>query len=134
MPRLGETFDEASVRHFFDAGRLAEAGRFDNAGHLIGFAAECAIKHAFGLSGPVADHWKIHLPQLAGVARKHAQGRRSRQFPIVNLLEQLRGRYFDDWSVNQRYHRDGTVSAETYDRWRKQARRTLLAASIRIRQ
>jgi hypothetical protein len=39
-----ENYEDAAVRHYDDAKALRDSGRGDNAGHLIGFAAECAIK------------------------------------------------------------------------------------------
>lgn len=46
-----EDFRAAAVRHYEDARALKYAGRLDNAGHLIGFAAECAIKHGIEALG-----------------------------------------------------------------------------------
>ena len=44
---LMESFEHAARRHFADAEDLADRQRLlDNAGHLIGPAAECAVKHA----------------------------------------------------------------------------------------
>lgn len=40
-----EDYQAAAIRHYLDASALRMAGRLDNAGHLIGFSAECAIKH-----------------------------------------------------------------------------------------
>jgi hypothetical protein len=42
---VAEDYQSAALRHFEDATTLRISGRYDNAGHLIGFAAECAIKH-----------------------------------------------------------------------------------------
>ena len=41
-----ESYEHAAMRHFADAEDLAARRRLDNAGHLIGLAAECAVKHA----------------------------------------------------------------------------------------
>ena len=42
---MPEDYASAAIRHFKDATALQSSGRLDNAGHLVGFAAECAIKH-----------------------------------------------------------------------------------------
>jgi hypothetical protein len=41
---LQNDYESAAVRHIRDATALQAIGRFDNAGHLVGFAAESAIK------------------------------------------------------------------------------------------
>ncbi|HIE9582139.1 TPA: hypothetical protein ACXRY6_000091 [Klebsiella variicola subsp. variicola] len=40
-----ENYREAAIRHLNDSEKLLESNSVDNAGHLIGFAAECAIKY-----------------------------------------------------------------------------------------
>jgi HEPN domain-containing protein len=60
MPR---DYGQAAIRHFLDAQMLAEAGRYDDAGHLIGFAAECALKKAAsGFTTPPNAEIEGHLP------------------------------------------------------------------------
>lgn len=46
---MATDYGEAALRHYDDASHLAETQRFDNAAHLIGFASECAIKHAWNV-------------------------------------------------------------------------------------
>ena len=40
-----EFFYASALRHYKDAQILKEQGRYDNAVHLYGFAAECALKN-----------------------------------------------------------------------------------------
>jgi hypothetical protein len=47
-----ERYDSAAIRHFEDAGLLKDSGKLDNAGYLIGFAAECAIKYHISSLNP----------------------------------------------------------------------------------
>jgi hypothetical protein len=42
---MDEEYGEAAVRHLTDADILASGSRWGGAAYLVGFAAECAIKH-----------------------------------------------------------------------------------------
>ncbi len=64
---MPEAYGDAAKRHYADARMLAASQRYDNAGHLIGFAAECALKHALDLHEPQAENPKLHLPQIVSV-------------------------------------------------------------------
>ena len=65
---LMESYEHAASRHFADAEDLAARRRLDNAGHLIGLAAECAVKHAVRRVAPNPPH--IHFPNLTAEIRK----------------------------------------------------------------
>jgi len=123
-----ENYAEASIRHFSDAEHLACSGRFDSAGHLIGFAAECAIKHAVLslAAGPVA---KLHIPLLIEHARKRLHGQRDRA--VHTLIGDPA--FFDGWRVEARYESDGGTDASRYASWRVAASRTIGAAGLRKR-
>ena len=122
---MDENYEQAAVRHFNDAEHLAAEGRHDNAGHLIGFAAECAIKHAVAALGH--DSERLHLPALVGSAQRHLRGRRG------ELMRKAIGgsAFFDGWRVSRRYEPDGSTSAEQYGLWRTSASRALGAAGLR---
>lgn len=122
-----ECYDEAAVRHFEDAESLAGRGRFDGAGHLIGLAAECAIKHAIDSVRPEAGALHVHLPALVEAAKKRLQGTRRRGMLGVFQLAQ----YFAGWVVDRRYERNRGVSSELYGAWKDHAQRTLAAAGLR---
>jgi hypothetical protein len=126
---MPECFDVAAVRHFRDGGILSERQSLDNADQLFGFAAECAIKSALvtlpgcvqqgELSNPfrhkhVKELWD--LVPLLGLQRRYP-----------GLLAVLRGlkQAFGDWSTDQRYGPDDTVTAEVLDRHREAAKRLL---------
>lgn len=131
---LPEQYRDAALRHYTDAQRLAESGAWDNAGHLIGFAAECALKHAFSLEEPSDDSPRVHLPDLAGALRKRISGRDPKYPGLWPLLTQNSGGYFADWAVSQRYDETGKVSKEKYEKWCVMATRTISAAKIRKQQ
>lgn len=127
---MTEAYESAAQRHFADAEQLASAGRFDNAGHLVGFAAECAIKHHFGLTS-LTDSPKKHLPAIAAIVRKRFSSRDPKQAAMAGLLAGFGDAFFADWDVNHRYNETGFVTSTQYGRWREQARRTMGAAGFR---
>ena len=126
-----ESYEHAARRHFADAEDLADRERLDNAGHLIGLAAECAVKHAVR---HVTDHPPhIHFPELTAGIRQLG-GRH----PVVSevrraLSPPAHGSVFDDWSVTMRYDADGHVLDAQYRKWKMAAGRIMSAASIERR-
>ncbi|ADJ23991.1 conserved hypothetical protein [Hyphomicrobium denitrificans ATCC 51888] len=127
---MAEAYNQSALRHYFDSEKLADLGRFDNAGHLIGFAAECALKHAFAIMEPVNSP-RVHLPDLANALLKHVKSRNSQETALRNLLAQTKGGFFDDWRVAARYEIDGLVDQATYRKWRGLAQRAIGAAGLR---
>ena len=92
--RLMESFEHAAKRHFADAEDLAGRQRLDNAGYLIGLAAECAVKHAVRNVAPNPP--RIHFPELTAGIRQ--LGGRN---PVVEKVRRAlspppRGSVFDD--------------------------------------
>ncbi len=84
---MSEDYNEAALRHYRDAEHLADDNRIDNAAHLIGFAAECAIKHAFdGLQNSMGDLPRIHLPDLANAALKRVKSKSPKEIAFHSLL------------------------------------------------
>jgi hypothetical protein len=130
---MPENYAQASVRHYIDAAKLADGRRYDNAGHLIGFAAECAIKHAFNMLVPASQSPKVHLPELAKAALKRMKSRNPVASPMQSLLAQLGSGYFQNWTVESRYSGDGFITEASYLRWHQIATRTLLAAGLRTK-
>ena len=125
---LMESFEDAARRHFVDAEDLAGRQRLDNAGQLIGLAAECAVKHAFCHVAPNPP--RIHFPELTAEIRK-VGGRH----PVVSQIRRAlsppaHGSVFDDWSIAIRYCADGHVVDAQYRRWRMATGQIMRAASI----
>jgi hypothetical protein len=123
-----EQYKDAAIRHFGDAAMLRESQKLDNAGHLIGFSAECAIKHAISTfrdastSGP-----RGHLPEFLGAARKHLD-RRSSMYVLLQV-DLLAG-----WRVDRRYEATGTTSEEELETWFQHTKRLLGSAGIKDRK
>jgi hypothetical protein len=124
---LPENFPDAAVRHFEDAEILAKAQSFDGAGHLLGFAVECAIKHSVVTIRSIADVPRDHLPGLIDGAKTRLQGRNN--LAIFNVLKQPN--FMSGWDVAQRYESTGTITEKEFTAWKNDAYRVFGAAGLR---
>ena len=127
-----EAFEQSAVRHWRDADLLKKEGRHSNANQLVGFAAECAIKAALtqlpavAPGGVLATYYHAHIDKLWG--RVHVQGLQKRFPGLMAVLKQEN--HFNDWSTDQRYAPDGTVSEEASNRHQLWAKRILASVGI----
>ena len=129
MLGANEDYEDAAARHFSDADLLAQDCRWDDAGHLMGFAAECAVKHAVRRTLQV-DVPRCHFPDLTS---------RVRSIGGRNALGKVRGALnrpgtptaFHDWAVDMRYRASGHVSGDQFKVWKRAAGRLLAAAGVR---
>ena len=123
-----ESYEHAARRHFADAEDLAARRRLDNAGHLIGLAAECAVKHAVRHVAPNPPH--IHFSELT--ARMRQLGGRHPAISKIRraLSPPAHGSVFDDWAITMRYCADGHVEDAQYRKWKVAAGQIMSAASI----
>lgn len=124
-----ENYKAAAIRHYHDASALRDAGRLDNAGHLIGFSAECAIKYRIDSLGSRERFPAQHLPDILAAARKRL-GERSNYASMFNLLK---SDIFADWAVDHRYSPTGKATSEQVAVWFLVTQRLLAAANIRVR-
>lgn len=124
-----EDYRAAAIRHYQDAAALRDAGRLDNAGHLIGFSAECAIKYRIESLGTTARSPAQHLPGILVSARKRL-GERSNYASMFSLLK---SGIFADWAVDHRYSPTGKTTTEQVAAWFLTTQRLLAAANIRLR-
>ncbi|MFM7200509.1 MAG: hypothetical protein ACKO6N_06945 [Myxococcota bacterium] len=104
---MATDYGAAVLRHYEDASQLAGTQRFDNAAHLIGFAGECAIKHAWNAPTQPEPPMK-HFPELRDAARKTLDWRRAG--PMLAVLKELV--VMDGWEVAQRYEPTGTITKQ----------------------
>jgi hypothetical protein len=125
--QLPESYVESALRHFEDAELLADGGRVDGAGHLIGFAVECAIKHAVVSTRPPAGVPHVHLPKLIEQAKKALQGRKKQS--ILTVLN--RRDFMSGWNVDNRYGANGNIDKAQFQAWCGDASRTMGAAGLR---
>lgn len=121
------SYARAAVRHFEDAEKLAIEARFDGAGHLIGFAAECAIKHSVESLRPANQAPHLHFPDLIERAKRLLHGRR--KHPMFTLIHGPS--FMEGWIVDQRYWDNGAITPTRYRAWRSDAARALGAAGLR---
>ena len=122
-----EHYKDAAIRHYADAMALRENDRKDNTGHLLGFSAECAIKHEISSVSADGSSPRGHLPDFLSIARKHISKRSS----MYDLLQQ---NLLPGWKVERRYLATGQTTDEELDTWAKDTRRLIGAAGIKVRQ
>ncbi|MGB9145174.1 MAG: hypothetical protein WCC14_05095 [Acidobacteriaceae bacterium] len=127
---MPEDYESAAIRHFEDATALRLSGRSDNAGHLVGFAAECAIKHKMASLRPQINAPHGHFPDLLIAARKHL-GARNRYSTMYDVLK---GSVFAGWNVNRRYYATGNTSDAELTAWFSITKRLLATANLKVRK
>ena len=124
---MHDDYKSAAIRHLDDAVALQTAGRFDNAGHLIGFAAECAVKLRIKGLRPVATSPHGHFPELLIAARKQL-GPRSGYDRMYDLLK---GGVFNNWDVNRRYDSTGDTAQAEVIEWTRLTKQLFAAAGLK---
>lgn len=125
-----EDYKSAAIRHFEDAEFLKFSGKSDNAGHLVGFAAECAIKHKILTLQLSQGSPHGHFPDFLIVARKHLGSRAN----FTNMYDILKADIFRNWNVNRRYSATGTTSAEELEDWFSVTMRLFATAGLKVRR
>jgi hypothetical protein len=99
---VAHSFSDAARRHRIDAKHLATDQRFQNAGHLIGFAAECLAKEILESAGIKIDKpsgFKVHFPELQNQIRLQGYARGMVVLaPIVR-----RSTFLNGWTAGCRY-------------------------------
>lgn len=127
-----ENYADAALRHWHDAQLLEKENRVENADHLYGFVAECAIKKvlvilpAFSTTGMLEAAYKEHVNILWGKV-KHQSLQKS--YPALSALLKSTNQ-FSDWHVKQRYFSDRTISKVAMESHKKSASRLLGSANI----
>lgn len=126
---MPDDYAEAAVRHYRDAESLAAAGRYDNAGHLVGFAAECAIKNAIRKIERKPNAFiEGHFPEPL-IAFRQAVERSRTSGPMLALSRDRA--YFRGWSVNDRYLSDDHVTPAQYETWKDSAQKAFRLTQLR---
>lgn len=124
---MAENYSEAAVRHFKDSDLLAKSSRWGNAGHLMGFAAECAVKYRLQTLRPSAQAPHGHFPDLINIAKKHLSGRRDTTLHGILKMATL----MEGWDVSDRYAANAAIGKPQYDLWRQHASRLMSAAGLK---
>lgn len=121
----------AANRHIIDSSHLYLHGRIDNADHLCGIAAECALKHILIINGAhvspdgtINNPYREHINKLWDNAVLYLHNRSgARSFPFLSLASTP----FQHWTINNRYEDDGHAQDTDYqDRY--QLARTLVGS------
>jgi hypothetical protein len=124
---MADDFGAAALRHLRDGEMLAKGKRWGGAGHLIGFAAECAIKQGILTLRQRQNAPQGHFPEIIDIAKRHLAGRRNTGLYIVlKLPDLMRG-----WQVSLRYAGDAAVGQAEYDLWRDHAVWLAIAVNLR---
>ncbi len=98
-------FLDSHNRHWLDGEKLFRCGRWANADHLYGIAAECGLKALMKLFGmgidistgaPSAKDDKVHIPKIWNRFDSYRSG-------IQAISYSLPENPFRDWDISQRY-------------------------------
>lgn len=127
---MAENYESAAFRHFEDATTLRASGRVDNAGHLIGFAAECAIKYRIVLLRSAINVPYAHFPGLLIAARKQL-GSRSK---YTSMYDALKPGVFTGWHVNRRYDETGSTNEADLSRWFIETKKLFKTAELKVKK
>ena len=116
-------FKAAARRHHDDAGFLLGGGRWPNADHLAGVAAECALKAIiqfapFGATpnpkgflvwgGPPGKEMRDHVNKLWGELAQNISGHSAPVFATLFAGPSP----FADWDVSERYASGTTIGKQ----------------------
>lgn len=110
------SFADSALRHREDARYLAVSQRYQNAGHLIGFAAECLVKAEMERAGITVDkNLRAHFPDLTQKIQTHAAGR------LAGALWGVVGspKFLNGWRADRRYDADlpAVDASDQYRGW-----------------
>jgi hypothetical protein len=135
-----ENMSSAAARHFADAELLANSTQGLGACQLIGYAAECALKHLLESQFNVRNIHKQgsgagHFPRLTAAARISLAGRSAG--PVLALLNTPG--FMHHWDIDLRYTDDAslqTVAGNTaphfYANWKADAVRIFQLARLTV--
>jgi hypothetical protein len=127
-----ENYADAALRHWHDAQLLEEENRVENADHLYGFAAECAIKKVlavlpvYSTAGMLEQTYKEHVNILWGRVNYQSL---QKTYPALSALLKSTNP-FSDWHVKQRYASDREISEVAMVLHKKSASRLLGSVNL----
>ena len=116
---MADSFPDSARRHRSDARSLAADNRFQNAGHLLGFAAECLAKEILLAAGITIDKtsgFRTHFPALGEKIRIDGRTRvMALLAPVVSSATFLSG-----WEADGRYEQNlsNLVAEARFASWR----------------
>lgn len=130
---MSEFFLASARRLRNDAQSLADADRFQTAGHLIGLSAECtakAVLERVGISIDAQTGYRAHFPDLGH--RLRVLGRTRHMYPLLLVIRS--SEFLQGWSVESRYDDDQLEphARSAYQLWADQADRLHRLAGVMI--
>ncbi|WP_157064035.1 hypothetical protein [Methylobacterium tarhaniae] len=126
---MPDDYAAAAARHYHDAESLAANARYDNAGHLIGFAIECAIKKKLReIHKNPTMICEGHHPTVQAELRRTLSSR-GMSGPWLSISQDKK--LLQGWLVGDRYSADGAVSQAKYGEWLASAQKVLSVAGIK---
>lgn len=121
-----DDYKQSAVRHYESAEILQNQQKYDTSAHLLGLAAECAIKEKCKITRADLTGIHGHLPDLFRVAI-----RKVNQHTDRGLHALLQKQYFCNWSINDRYSSDGKVTEEMLKNWFAETRQIFRYTGIK---
>lgn len=112
---MGENYSHAASRLRHDAKKLASGGRFQNAGYLIGLAAECLVKEILENAAVTIDRQsdlRHHFPTLVKKITSKGHGRF-----MGALMSILQSNFLNNWQIELRYE-ENSDAANAQEQWR----------------
>lgn len=129
---MADSFTGSAGRHRSDARHLAADRRFQNAGHLIGFAAECLVKEVLrnaGVSIGRDSPFRRHFP---GLGKEIVNDARTRAIMPLQPVIEGGGQFLGGWNVNHRYEASlAEADAESrYLKWQTDVETLFVAVGV----
>jgi len=130
---MTQGYYDSAMRHRADAAHLAGGERFQNAGHLIGLAAECLVKSLLEQAGvvvaPRTRFWR-HFPDL-GRRVVEIDGKSS----LMRLLAPIVAKgddFLRGWEVEDRYASTLSITdgRPRYESWEQDVATLFEAAGL----
>lgn len=122
----GRDMRASAYRHLLAAEQLLSGPRKDVAGYLLGWAAECALKHMMQRAGigelPSAqrqsDPYYAHFEALKTLLDDSLKGRRNEHLRKICQQTSL----MQHWSTSMRYSDGKGIDGRWVDRWHGDAK------------
>lgn len=107
-----DDYKQSAIRHFESAEILHNLQKYDTSAHLLGLAAECAIKDKCKITRADLTGIHGHLPDLFRIALRKIDHNHDRALHTL-----LKRNFFANWSINDRYSSDGKVTQDMLNNW-----------------
>jgi len=117
-----DDYPGAATKHIWDSETLLDAGRFDGAGYLAGYAVECTIKTILQVEGTRLGCHDLEALSRKALALAVPSGRAARYIKNPNVTTMGYGAP-PGWVETMRYQAAGYVEESVARSWVVEARR-----------